>query len=62
MFKRKKLVFLLGFAAVFFLFGIGFISEQHVLPIAMYHSVAPIVPEGNRLIVSVKTFERQMAF
>ena len=62
MFKRKKLVFVSGFAAVLLLCGIGFIRGQYVLPIAMYHSVAPIVPEGNRLIVSVKTFERQMAF
>jgi len=62
MFKRKKLVFVSGFAAVLLLCGIGFIRGQYVLPIAMYHSVAPVVPEGNRLIVSVKTFERQMAF
>ncbi|MFA6384383.1 MAG: polysaccharide deacetylase family protein [Candidatus Omnitrophota bacterium] len=39
-----------------------FIGRQYVLPIAMYHSVQPVVPEGNRLIVSVKTFERQMRF
>jgi peptidoglycan/xylan/chitin deacetylase (PgdA/CDA1 family) len=62
MFKRKKLAFVLGLVAVLSLCGAGFMRGQYVLPIAMYHSVAPVVPEGNRLIVSVKTFERQMAF
>ncbi|HNQ51515.1 MAG TPA: polysaccharide deacetylase family protein, partial [Candidatus Omnitrophota bacterium] len=61
MFKKKKLIIWGGI-------GIGaailviFIRAQYVLPIAMYHSVKPVVPEGNRLIVSVDAFDRQMRF
>ena len=61
MFKKKKLIIWGGI-------GIGaailviFIRAQYVLPIAMYHSVKPVVPEGNRLIVSVEAFDRQMRF
>ncbi|MCU0650781.1 MAG: polysaccharide deacetylase family protein [Candidatus Omnitrophica bacterium] len=62
MFKHKKLIIIC--AAVFIgAAGIGiFISRQYVLPIAMYHSVQPSVPDGNRLIVSTGAFERQMKF
>jgi len=61
MFKKKKLIIWGGI-------GIGaailviFIRAQYVLPVAMYHSVQPSVPEGNRLIVSVEAFDRQMRF
>lgn len=51
-------------------FGIGILAvgsmvvvrQQYLLPIVTYHSVKPKVPEGNGLTVSVRTFDRQMAF
>jgi peptidoglycan/xylan/chitin deacetylase (PgdA/CDA1 family) len=42
--------------------GVLYVRAKYVLPIAMYHSVQPQVPAGNRLIVSTRTFDRQMAF
>jgi len=62
MFKRKKLIAVLCIIAI----SVGsltvFISRQYVLPILMYHSVSASVPQGNRIIVSVDTFQRQMKF
>jgi len=62
MFRQKRLIGILGVVVLVLAVAWGFIRQQYLLPIAMYHSVAPSVPEGNRLIVSVKTFERQMEF
>ncbi len=61
-FKRKKLVAVSGITLIILFLLIGFVRQQYVLPILMYHSVAPSLPPGNRLVVSVKTFERQMDF
>ena len=62
MFRQKRLIGVLSVIALVFILAAGFIRQQYLLPIAMYHSVAVVVPEGNRLSVSVKTFERQMEF
>jgi peptidoglycan/xylan/chitin deacetylase (PgdA/CDA1 family) len=62
MFRQKRLIGVLSIIALVFVLAAGFIRHQYLLPIAMYHSVTPVVPEGNRLTVSVKTFERQMEF
>ncbi len=45
-----------------FLLALGVISFNYVPPILMYHSVDFTVPPGNRLVVSVESFERQMRF
>ena len=61
MLKKRKLII----CAVFLLCALSiavFVRRQYVLPIVMYHSVQPSVPEGNRLIVSVDAFDRQMRF
>ena len=39
-----------------------FVRAKYVLPIAMYHVVAPGGAPNNRLVVSPQTFEKQMAF
>lgn len=61
MFRRKRLIWILAIAVM----AIGtavFVRQQYVLPILMYHSVAKSVPPGNRIVVSIQTFERQMRF
>jgi peptidoglycan/xylan/chitin deacetylase (PgdA/CDA1 family) len=60
--KANRLVVFVGIAVILLASGAIFIGRQYVLPIAMYHSVQPVVPEGNRLIVSTGTFDRQMRF
>lgn len=62
MFKQKRLAVISGVIILVFIAAAGFIRQQYLLPVAMYHSVAPVVPAGNVLTVSLKTFERQMAF
>jgi len=62
MFKRKRLVTVSGITLIILFLLIGFVRQQYVLPILMYHSVKPSVASGNRLIVSVNTLERQMNF
>lgn len=62
MHKNKKLIVLCAAAFIAAAGTAVFISGQYVLPIAMYHSVQPSVPQGNRLIVSAGAFERQMKF
>lgn len=61
MFKRALIFTFLG---IFVLLACVFvlISRNYVLPVLMYHSVNPQAAAGNRLAVSVKTFERQMRF
>jgi len=61
-FRRKKLVAVSGITLVILFLLVGFVRQQYVLPILMYHSVKPFAASGNRLIVSVNTFERQMNF
>lgn len=61
MFNKRKLI-VWGSTVVCAAVLVVFVRAQYVLPIAMYHSVKPSVPEGNRLIVSTKAFDRQMAF
>lgn len=61
MFRRKRLV-IAACVGVFSVSAVVLVRQQYVLPIAMYHSVKPEVPAGNRLTVSVAAFERQMAF
>ncbi|MCK9594893.1 MAG: polysaccharide deacetylase family protein [Candidatus Omnitrophica bacterium] len=60
--RQKRLAVISGIVALVFIVAAGFIRQQYLLPIAMYHSISQSVPEGNRLIVSVKTFDRQMEF
>ncbi len=61
MFKRKKLIICSVAAGAWFCLVV-FVRQQYMLPIVMYHSVAPEVPKGNVLTVSVNTFEKQMSF
>jgi len=62
MLKNKKLIVWSGIILCCTVFVVVFVRTQYVLPVAMYHSVQPAVPDGNRLIVSAKTFDRQMQF
>jgi len=62
MFKRKRLAVVAG---IIFLAGFllaGFIRQQYVVPIIMYHSVNPQAVPENRLAVTSATFDRQMHF
>jgi peptidoglycan/xylan/chitin deacetylase (PgdA/CDA1 family) len=56
--------FIVVFAVICaFSFGADYVLKRiYVVPILMYHSVKPAVAPGDRLTVSLGTFERQMRF
>lgn len=58
--RRTLTVFGVIFVLAFLL--VGFIRQNYVVPILMYHSVNPNAVPENRLAVSVNTFARQMRF
>ena len=60
MLRSKKTTIVSGVIVITVLLVAGFMRQQYVVPIIMYHSVNPRVED--RLTVSAKTFERQMAF
>ncbi len=61
--KRKALITFFGIAILLSGCLVSFIRGQYVVPIAMYHSVNPVMrQEIKLLIVSPETFERQMRF
>ena len=60
--RRRTLIAVFGAIFISALLFAGFIRQQYVAPILMYHSVNPNALPGNRLAVSVNTFERQMRF
>jgi len=62
MLKRKRLITIFGIATLALALLVGFIRQQYVVPIIMYHSVNPDARPENRLAVSVKSFERHMQF
>ena len=62
MYRRRALITVLGIIFVSAFLLVGFIQQNYVVPILMYHSVDPNAVPGNRLAVSVNTFERQMRF
>jgi peptidoglycan/xylan/chitin deacetylase (PgdA/CDA1 family) len=59
--KRPLIIVFLGILVLLFL-GFSFIWSHYRVPILMYHAVKLAVPAGSRLVVSVKSFERQMRF
>jgi len=61
MFKRKRLIIWVAAAATL-VFSVVFVKQRYMLPIVMYHSVAPEVAKGNLLTVSADTFDKQMSF
>lgn len=61
MLKRLLIIIPLVILSVFLL-SLGIISLNYVPPILMYHSVDLAVPPGNRVVVSVESFERHMRF
>ena len=61
--KRKALITLFGVIILLSACLVNFIRGKYVVPIAMYHSVNPVMrQEIKLLIVSPETFERQMRF
>ena len=60
--KRKALISVFGIIVISLVSLGNFIQGKYVVPIVMYHSVDPNAKPGNRLAVTVKTFERQMQF
>ncbi|MBU2221073.1 MAG: hypothetical protein KJ722_00505, partial [Candidatus Omnitrophica bacterium] len=68
MFKRKTLRILIAGITLFLVSAyliisyIGYLRKNYIVPILMYHAVRPEVPRGARLIVSTRSFERQMRF
>ena len=64
MFKRKISLIVICCVILVLIFSfVGFLRRHYVIPILMYHSVSYVYnPVMNRLIVSPKTFERQMGF
>ena len=61
MFKRKRLIVIIGLIAAFLALAV-FAKSRYMVPIAMYHSVTADADPANRLQVSVKSFQRQMDF
>lgn len=62
MFKRKGIIILFLLVVTAILIIGNLLNRAYVFPILMYHSVSPSPVKGNRLAVSVKSFERQMRF
>ncbi|MFH1398404.1 MAG: polysaccharide deacetylase family protein [Candidatus Omnitrophota bacterium] len=53
----------LFFISAYFIVGyIRYLGRNYMVPILMYHAVRAEVSRGARLIVSAKSFERQMGF
>ena len=61
MFKPKKLI-VPGIISLALIISVFLVRSQYVLPIIMYHSVAPAVAANNVITVSASTFEKQMGF
>lgn len=61
MFRRKSLIIILLVVAVA-ITARSYLGRHYVVPIIMYHSVAPACEEKNRLCVTADTFARQMLF
>lgn len=62
MFKRKRLVIILGVIFLLSFFLVNFTQQKYIVPIVMYHSVNPDAVPENRLAVTPEAFERQMHF
>ncbi len=60
--KRIFKWMLIAAAAAALAAAVVFVRAKYVLPIAMYHMVAPGGAPNNRLVVSPQTFEKQMSF
>lgn len=60
----KRRILIAVFATIFLLLFLlaGYMRQNYVVAILMYHSVNPDARLENRLVISVKTFERQMHF
>lgn len=62
MLKIKRLILILLILAAAFFTAFGFLRKHYVVPILMYHSVAPVIDPGNMIAVSAASFEKQMRF
>ena len=62
MFRNKKLILWSGIVVCCVVVAVALVRKQYMLPIVMYHSILPSVPADSPLVVSAKTFERQMSF
>ena len=51
-----------GIVIIILLAVFGLAQQKYLVPVLMYHSVAPSVEPGGLLTVSVDSFERQMRF
>lgn len=60
----RRRILILTFAIIFLSasLGVNFIRQKYVAPIIMYHQVLARPNPGDRLAVSVKSFQRQMRF
>jgi peptidoglycan/xylan/chitin deacetylase (PgdA/CDA1 family) len=59
---KRLLIAVGGIFLIVVLSAVIIFPRHYVVPILMYHSISEQVPEGNRLVVSAKTFDRQMRF
>jgi peptidoglycan/xylan/chitin deacetylase (PgdA/CDA1 family) len=60
--KRRILISVFSFVFVLLFLSFGYIRQNYVVPVLMYHSVNPDARPQNRLAISVEAFERQMHF
>ncbi|MDD4980293.1 MAG: polysaccharide deacetylase family protein [Candidatus Omnitrophica bacterium] len=59
---KRVVIIVLGLIFALIISGAVFIRQHYVVPILMYHSVAPEANPENRICVSAQTFQRQMRF
>jgi len=61
--RVKKLIRIIaGISIIIVLSVFALAQERYLLPVLMYHKVAPAVRAGDLLTVSVENFDRQMRF
>lgn len=61
--RRSKVKFIVSGVLLFLVFYVvSVVKSNYVVPILMYHSVAPLKNNSDRLTVSPGTFDRQMRF
>ncbi len=60
--KPRKLTVIFAITTAATLLAAGFLRQQYVVPVLMYHSINPSASPENRLAVTAGTFDRQMHF
>lgn len=60
--RPRKLTVFFAITTAATLLAAGFLRQQYVVPVLMYHSINPSASAENKLAVTAGTFDRQMHF